>query len=62
MRTGSPAACSRSPTIHAPRDKVLPRVPMRHCGKPGDFGAIAVYLLSVTSSYGTGATFLSDGV
>ena len=43
------------------RDKVLPRVPMRRWGKPGDFGAIAVYLVSDASSYHTGDTFLIDG-
>ena len=39
------------------RDKVLPRVPMRRWGKPEDFGAIAVYLVSDASSYHTGDTF-----
>ena len=43
------------------RDKVLPRVPMRRWGKPEDFGAIAVYLVSEASSYHTGDTFLIDG-
>jgi hypothetical protein len=43
------------------RDKVLPRVPMRRWGQPGDFGAIAVYLVSDASSYHTGDTFLIDG-
>jgi NAD(P)-dependent dehydrogenase (short-subunit alcohol dehydrogenase family) len=43
------------------RDKVLPRVPMRRWGKPEDFGAIAVYLVSDASSYHTGDTFLIDG-
>ena len=43
------------------RDKVLPRVPARRWGKPGDFGAIAVYLVSDSSSYHTGDTFLIDG-
>ena len=43
------------------RDKVLPRVPMRRWGKPADFGAIAVYLVSDASSYHTGDTFLIDG-
>ena len=43
------------------RDKVLPRVPMRRWGKPEDFGAIAVYLVSDASGYHTGDTFLIDG-
>jgi NAD(P)-dependent dehydrogenase (short-subunit alcohol dehydrogenase family) len=43
------------------RDKVLPRVPMRRWGRPEDFGAIAVYLVSDASSYHTGDTFLIDG-
>lgn len=43
------------------REKVLPRVPARRWGKPEDFGAIAVYLVSDASSYHTGDTFLIDG-
>ena len=43
------------------RDKVLPRVPMRRWGRPEDFGAIAVYLVSDASGYHTGDTFLIDG-
>jgi NAD(P)-dependent dehydrogenase (short-subunit alcohol dehydrogenase family) len=43
------------------RDKVLPRVPVRRWGKPEDFGAIAVYLVSDASGYHTGDTFLIDG-
>ena len=43
------------------REKVLPRVPVRRWGKPEDFGAIAVYLVSDASSYHTGDTFLIDG-
>lgn len=43
------------------RDKVLPRVPMRRWGKPEDFGAIAVYLVSDASSYHTGDSFVIDG-
>lgn len=43
------------------RDKVLPRVPLRRWGRPEDFGAIAVYLVSDASSYHTGDTFLIDG-
>ncbi|MBI1943153.1 MAG: SDR family oxidoreductase [Betaproteobacteria bacterium] len=43
------------------REKVLPRVPMRRWGRPEDFGAIAVYLVSDASGYHTGDTFLIDG-
>jgi hypothetical protein len=43
------------------RDKVLPRIPVRRWGKPEDFGAIAVYLVSDASAYHTGDTFLIDG-
>jgi NAD(P)-dependent dehydrogenase (short-subunit alcohol dehydrogenase family) len=42
-------------------EKVLPRVPLRRWGQPGDFGAIAVYLASDASGYHTGDTFLIDG-
>lgn len=42
-------------------EKVLPRVPVRRWGTPGDFGAIAVYLASDASAYHTGDTFLIDG-
>jgi NAD(P)-dependent dehydrogenase (short-subunit alcohol dehydrogenase family) len=42
-------------------EKVLPRVPMRRWGVPGDFGAIAVYLASDASSYHSGDTFIIDG-
>ena len=40
---------------------VLPRIPMRRWGEGGDFGGIAVYLMSSASSYHTGDTFLIDG-
>jgi NAD(P)-dependent dehydrogenase (short-subunit alcohol dehydrogenase family) len=43
------------------REKVLPRVPLRRWGRPEDFGAIAVYLVSDASGYHTGDTFLIDG-
>ena len=43
------------------RDKVLPRVPLRRWGRPADFGAIAVYLVSDASGYHTGDRFLIDG-
>jgi NAD(P)-dependent dehydrogenase (short-subunit alcohol dehydrogenase family) len=43
------------------RDRVLPRVPARRWGRPEDFGAIAIYLVSDASAYHTGDTFLIDG-
>jgi NAD(P)-dependent dehydrogenase (short-subunit alcohol dehydrogenase family) len=43
------------------REKVLPRVPARRWGRPEDFGAIAVYLVSDARSYHTGDTFVIDG-
>ncbi len=43
------------------RTKVLPRVPMRRWGTGGDFGGIAVYLMSAASRYHTGDTFVIDG-
>jgi len=42
-------------------ERVLPRVPLRRWGVPGDFGAIAVYLVSDASAYHTGDTFIIDG-
>jgi NAD(P)-dependent dehydrogenase (short-subunit alcohol dehydrogenase family) len=41
--------------------KVMPRIPMRRWGKGDDFGGIAVYLMSETSRYHTGDTFVIDG-
>jgi len=40
---------------------VMPRIPMRRFGDPGDFGGIAVYLMSKASSYHTADTFVIDG-
>jgi len=40
---------------------VMPRIPMRRFGEPGDFGGIAVYLMSKASSYHTADTFVIDG-
>ena len=40
---------------------VLQRVPMRRWGEGEDFGGIAVYLMSRTSSFHTGDSFLIDG-
>jgi len=42
-------------------NNVLPRVPMRRWGKPGDFGALAVYLACAASSYHTGDVITIDG-
>ena len=41
--------------------KVLPRIPQRRWGKPEDFGAIAVYIMSDASAYHTGDEFVIDG-
>jgi NAD(P)-dependent dehydrogenase (short-subunit alcohol dehydrogenase family) len=40
---------------------VMPRIPMRRFGEPGDFGGIAVYLMSKASSYHTADCFVIDG-
>jgi NAD(P)-dependent dehydrogenase (short-subunit alcohol dehydrogenase family) len=40
---------------------VSPRIPMRRFGKPGDFGGIAVYLMSTASAYHTGDCIVIDG-
>jgi NAD(P)-dependent dehydrogenase (short-subunit alcohol dehydrogenase family) len=40
---------------------VMPRIPMRRFGEPSDFGGIAVYLMSGTSSYHTADCFVIDG-
>lgn len=42
-------------------DAVMPRIPVRRWGKPEDFGAIAVYLMSDASGYHTGQSFCIDG-
>jgi NAD(P)-dependent dehydrogenase (short-subunit alcohol dehydrogenase family) len=42
-------------------DAVMPRIPMRRWGEPADFGGIAVYLMSKSSSYHTGDLFMIDG-
>ncbi|MEP2830086.1 SDR family oxidoreductase [Parvibaculum sp.] len=42
-------------------EKVIPRVPARRWGEPGDFGGVAVYLTSDASSYHSGDTFIIDG-
>jgi hypothetical protein len=43
------------------RNAVLPRVPLRRWGVPGDFGAVAVYLMSDASAYHTGDSLVIDG-
>ena len=42
-------------------DAVKPRIPMGRWGKPDDFGAIAVYLMSDASVYHSGQSFCIDG-
>lgn len=42
-------------------DNVIPRIPMRRWGKPEDFAAIAIYIMSDGSAYHTGENFLIDG-
>jgi len=42
-------------------DNVLKRIPMRRWGRPEDFAAIAVYVMSDASAYHTAETFLIDG-
>jgi len=40
---------------------VMPRIPMRRWGTGGDFGGIAVYLMSDAAAYHTGDSFVIDG-
>ena len=42
-------------------DAVMPRIPLKRWGRPEDFGAIAVYLMSGASSYHSGESFCIDG-
>jgi NAD(P)-dependent dehydrogenase (short-subunit alcohol dehydrogenase family) len=42
-------------------ERVLPRVPMRRWGDPGDFGGLAVYLAGRASGYHTGDVITIDG-
>ena len=42
-------------------ERILPRIPVRRWGKPEDFAAIAIYIMSMASSYHTADTFLIDG-
>lgn len=43
------------------QNAVMPRLPMRRFGQAGDFGGIAVYLMSDASSYHTADSFVIDG-
>ena len=42
-------------------DNVMKRIPARRWGKPEDFAAIAVYIMSDASAYHSAETFLIDG-
>jgi NAD(P)-dependent dehydrogenase (short-subunit alcohol dehydrogenase family) len=42
-------------------DAVMPRIPLKRWGRPEDFGAIAVYLMSDASTYHSGQSFCIDG-
>ena len=42
-------------------DNVMKRIPMRRWGRPEDFAAIAIYIMSDASAYHTAETFLIDG-
>lgn len=42
-------------------EKVIPRIPARRWGEPGDFGGVAVYLASDASAYHSGDLFVIDG-
>lgn len=42
-------------------DAVIPRIPLRRWGRPEDFGAIAVFLMSDASAYHNGQSFCIDG-
>lgn len=42
-------------------DNVMKRIPVRRWGRPEDFAAIAVYIMSEASAYHTAETFLIDG-
>lgn len=42
-------------------DNVFKRMPVRRWGKPDDFAAIAIYIMSEASGFHTAETFLIDG-
>jgi NAD(P)-dependent dehydrogenase (short-subunit alcohol dehydrogenase family) len=42
-------------------ENVMPRIPHRRWGQPGDFSGVAVYLASGASGYHTGDAFVIDG-
>jgi hypothetical protein len=42
-------------------EAVMPRIPIRRLGTAGDFGGIAVYLMSDASAYHTADCFVIDG-
>jgi NAD(P)-dependent dehydrogenase (short-subunit alcohol dehydrogenase family) len=58
IATDMTAGAQKSPAF---TEKVLPRVPARRWGEPGDFGGVAVYLTSSASAYHSGDTFVIDG-
>jgi NAD(P)-dependent dehydrogenase (short-subunit alcohol dehydrogenase family) len=58
IATDMTAGAQESPAF---AQKVIPRVPARRWGEPGDFGGIAVYLASDASAYHSGDSFVIDG-
>ena len=58
IETDMTANAIGNPKFH---DNVMPRIPMRRWGTGGDFGGIAVYLMSDASAYHTGDSFVIDG-
>jgi len=52
-----------SPAFHNDKfvDAVMKRIPARRWGRPEDFAAIAIYIMSDASAYHTADTFLIDG-
>lgn len=58
IATDMTAGAQDNPTFAA---KVLPRIPARRWGDPGDFGGAAVYLASTASRYHTGDVLVVDG-
>ncbi|MDE2006030.1 MAG: SDR family oxidoreductase [Rhodospirillales bacterium] len=58
IETDMTANAIGNPKFH---DNVMPRIPMRRWGTGGDFGGIAVYLMSDAAAYHTGDSFVIDG-